>query len=176
MLLEVTSDDAHITCVDPVPNCTIFNQLYKDFQHKIELHCTKSQNFVFGNYDLIIIDGDKNFASVSCDITNSINSLEDNGMLLINEYQKDDVARAVEELVLPAGLVPFLKTDQTLFFHRQGVDREKFLDVELSKDVYNFIQFINITCWGHVVLHASTLPIFSDRLDFFDLALKEFDI
>ena len=40
----------------------------------------------------------------------------------------------------------------------------------------NFIRFENIESWGHTILNAHTLPIFSDRLDFFDLALKEFDL
>jgi hypothetical protein len=174
LLLE--SGDAHITCVDPYPTTNLFDQLYKDLQHRVDLQVIKSQDFSFKNYDLIIVDGDKNFKPVSQDIQQSINALDPAGMLLINEYQQPSVIQAIEEFVLPAQLVPFLKSDQTLFFHRSTVDRGDFLDFELPHLANNFIQFENIESWGHTILNARTLPIFSDRLDFFDLALKEFDL
>jgi hypothetical protein len=129
LLLE--SGDVHITCVDPYPNTNLFDQLYKDLQHRVDLHIIKSQNFNFNNYDLIIVDGDKNFESVSQDIQQSINALNPAGMLLINEYKKPSVMQAIEEFVLPAQLIPFLKSEQTLFFHRPDVDRGDFLDFEL---------------------------------------------
>jgi hypothetical protein len=174
LLLE--SGDVHITCVDPYPNTNLFDQLYKDLQHRVDLHIIKSQDFNFNNYDLIIVDGDKNFEPVSQDIQQSITALNPAGMLLINEYKKPSVMQAIEEFVLPAQLVPFLKSEQTLFFHRPDVDRGDFLDFELPNLANNFIQFENIDRWGHSILNARTLPIFSDRLDFFDLALKEFDL
>ena len=174
LLLE--SGDAHITCVDPFPNTTLFDQLYKDLQYRVDLHTMKSQDFDFKQYDLIIVDGDKDFEPVSQDIQQSIDALDPTGMLLINEYQKPGVMWAIEEFVLPAQLIPFLKSDQTLFFHRATVDRGDFLDFELSHLANNFIRFENIETWGHTILNASTLPIFSDRQDFFDLALKEFDL
>jgi hypothetical protein len=174
LLLE--SGDAHITCVDPEPKIKLFDQLYKDLQHRVELHRIKSQDFDFKQYDLIIVDGDKTFESVSQDIQNSIKVLDPTGMLLINEYQKPDVVRAITESVLPANMVPFLKSDQTLFFHWPSIDRGDFLDFELPNLANNFIRFENTESWGHTVLNAHTLPIFSDRLDFFDLALKEFDL
>lgn len=174
LLLE--SSNAHITCVDPAPTTDLFDKLYKELQHRVDLHVMKSQDFDFKNYDLIIVDGDTNFVSVSQDICHSINALESTGMLLINSYQKPSVMQAIEEFVLPAHLVPFLKSDQTLFFHRSTVDRGDFLDFELPHLANNFIRFENIEFCGHVVLNVSTLPIFSNRLDFFDLALKKFDI
>jgi len=174
LLLE--SSDAHITCIDPWPETKLFDQLYKDSQDRVDLHIIKSQDFNFKNYDFIIVDGDKDFEPVSQDLQQSINALDPAGMLLINEYQKPSVMQAIEEFVLPAKMVPFLKSDQTLFFHRLTVDRGDFLDFELPNLANNFIRFENIESWGHTILNAHTLPIFSDRLDFFDLALKEFDL
>lgn len=174
LLLE--SGDAHITCVDPFPKTILFDQLYKDLQHRVDLHIMKSQDFNFKQYDLIILDGDASFETVSLDIRQSINALDSTGMLLINQYKNSSVIRAIEEFVLPAGMVPFLKSEQTLFFHKPIVDRGDFLDFELPHLANNFIRFENIEAWGHTVLNASTLPIFSDRQDFFDLALKEFNL
>lgn len=174
LLLE--SGDAHITCVDPYPKTKLFDQLYKDLQHRVDLHHIKSQDFDFKQYDLIIVDGAHTFESVGQDIQRSIKALDPLGMLLVNGYQAPDVMRAITEFLLPAQMVPFLKSDQTLFFHWPGVDRGDFLDFELPRLANNFIRFENIESLGYTVLTAHTLPIFSDRLDFFELALKEFDL
>jgi hypothetical protein len=68
------------------------------------------------------------------------------------------------------------KLHQIRFFHRPEMDRGDFLAIELPYLANNFIRFENIESQGYTILNAHTLPIFSDRLDFFDLALKEFDL
>ena len=176
LIAEITSDVTAITCVDPNPRCNLLDSIYQDLKSKITLHQIESQNFKFDQYDLIIIDGDKNFDMISIDIQNSVTSINRCGMILVNEYQKTSVQDAIHQHMLPNGLVPFLQTDQTLFFHYPTNDRGDFLDNELVNPGSNFIRFENKELWGHTVLNATTLPIFSDRLDFFDHALREFDI
>ena len=176
LLAEITESDCSITCVDPDPNTVLFDSLYKDFHYKIKLYQIPSQEFDYKQYDCIVIDGDKSFDTVSNDIKNSIRHLDDGGLILVNEYQLPDVEQALHEFMMPNGLVPFLKTDQTLFFHSPRNDRSDFLDFELPNLANNFIRFENCDLWGHVVLTATTLPIFTNQLNYFDLALKEFDI
>ena len=176
LMAEITGDDAIITCLDPNPRCELFDSIYADLQHKVKLHQTISQDYKFSNYDFIIIDGEKKFDFVSVDIQNSIRSIRDGGMILINEFQIDDVHNAIEKHMLPQGFVPFLETNQTLFFHRIDVDRVDLLDYELPELANNFIRFQNKDKWGHTVLEATSLPIFTDRLDFFDKAIREFNI
>lgn len=176
LIAEITSHDAVIDCVDPAPKCHLYNTIYSDLKHKINLHVAKSQDFNFKPYEVIIIDGDKTFSSVSTDMQNSIKNIASSGMILVNEYQKTDVKHAIEKFLLPNHLVPFLQTDQTLFFHFPHNNLCDFLDFELPDPGNNFIKFENKELWGSTVLTATTLPIFTDRIDFFDMALKEFDV
>lgn len=176
LIAEITAKDAKITCLDPRPRCEILDLIYSDIKFKIDLHQIESQNFNFEFYDIIIIDGDKDFAAISLDIQNSIKSIDQNGMILVNEYQKNSVQDAIHQHMLPNGLVPFLQTDQTLFFHRPQCDRGNFIDFELVDPGFNFINFENRDILGYTVLHATTLPIFSYRMDFYDRALKAFDV
>jgi Methyltransferase domain len=178
LIAEITADDARITCLDPNPRCEILDLIYADLKFKIDLHQIKSQNFDFNFefYDIIIIDGCKEFSSISVDIQHSVKSIDQNGMILVNEYQKDSVQAAINQHMLPNGLVPFLQTDQTLFFHYPTCDRGNFIDFELIDPGFNFINFTNKDIFGHTVLHATTLPIFSYRMDFYNMALREFDV
>lgn len=176
LLAEITDPTAHVTCVDPMPQTRLLDAIYQDLKHKISLETIKSEHFSFETYDFIVIDGDKNFDTVSHDIRNSAANLNQGGMILVNEYQKSDVSVALLQHMMPTGLVPFLRTDQTLFFHRSSDDRGDFLDFDLVVPGQQFMRFENLQLWGHSVLNATTLPIFSDRMDFFDLALKEFDV
>ena len=54
--------------------------------------------------------------------------------------------------------------------------KKEFIDNELVEPGFNFISFENNDVMGHCVLFATTLPIFSNRMDFYNLALKEFDV
>lgn len=176
LLAEITGPTAQITCVDPRPRTDLFADIYHDIAHKIKLHKIRSQDHDYETYDCILIDGDKSFDAVSHDIRHSVVSLDSTGMILVNEYQKSSVQEALEHYMLPAGFVPFLRTDQTLFFQSSTVDRGDFLDFELPIPGQNFIRFQNITMWNFTVLDATTLPIFSDRMDYFNMVLKEFDV
>ena len=177
LLAEISDPLAVIDAVDPSADLSIFKQIYSEQSNKINLWNCASQSFEFKKkYDCIIVDGDKSYESITIDIRNSLNSLAPHGVLLINEYQLDSVQQAINEIVVKFGLIPFLKTDQTLFFHRPEDLRCDFLDYKISHKVNNFINFYNEEINGHMVLMVKTLPIFTDRLDFFDAALKEYNI
>jgi predicted O-methyltransferase YrrM len=177
LLAEVSATDARITCIDPAPNTDIFNRTMSDQLEKINILSIPSQQFDFSQvYDFIIIDGNKSYDMVSQDISNSVRSLTQSGLLRINEYQKSDVVRAMHDFIDNTNWIPLIRTNQTLIFHHCSQDRSDFLDYKISDIAKNFINFVNIDIDGHVVLDIQTLPIFTDCPEYFDLALKHYDI
>jgi hypothetical protein len=177
LLAEVSATDAHVTCIDPVPNMDIFNQTMCDQFEKISLLQIPSQQFDFSQvYDFIIVDGDKSYDMVSQDISNSLKSIDPAGLLLINEYQKYDVIQAIHDCIDSTDWMPMIRTNQSMIFHHRSQDRSEFLDYKISNIANNFINFVNIHINGHVVLDIQTLPIFTDHPEYFDLALKHYNI
>jgi SAM-dependent methyltransferase len=175
LLAELSDSSAKLDGVDPNPKLELFNTLYDNLNFKIKLHRCKSCDFTFNSsYDFINIDGDKTYDNIKNDIQKSLKCLDKQGVLLINEYKLESVQQAINDTI--KDLVPFMITEQTLFFHYPEVDRSNFLDFELSALANNFIMFYNKIYNDHVVLNVKTLPIFTDRIDFFDAALKSYNI
>jgi hypothetical protein len=144
---------------------------------KINILSIPSQQFNFSQiYDFIIIDGSEAYDIISQDIINSMGSLDPSGLLLINKYQNSDVIRAMNKFIDGTGWIPMIRTNQSLIFHHYTQDRSDFLDYKISDIAKNFINFVNIRINGHVVLDIQTLPIFTDCPEYFDLALKHFEI
>lgn len=176
LMAEISSANAIIDCVDPTPNTDIYNQLYSEFNNKVALHKIKSVEFAFDKqYDFILIDGDTQYDVKKNDINLSIKSMTVDGILIVNQYSVDSVHQAMKDSIMQSELVPFMQTNQSLFFSRPSNDRSNFLDYELPKYANNFIRFYNILVNEYTVLRVDSLPIFTDRLDFFNLALIEYN-
>jgi hypothetical protein len=177
LFAESSAATAHIDSVDPILNTTIFNQVYLDYRDKITLFKGRSQDFAFEReYDLINIDGDKSYQAISVDLTNAVKTLTRDGVIIVNEYYLDGVDQAVSEIMPDSGLVPFLRTNQSTFFSRPHVDRATFLDQQLPSIVNNFVRFQNIELNDRVVLYVDSVPIFTDRIDFFKEAVKLYNL
>jgi len=177
LLAEVSNPDTKITCVDPNPKSEIFYSVFGSVASRVSIIKQKSQAIDFAPQDLIIVDGDKKFTSVTSDLGKSLQCISSDGVLVVNEWILPDVQQAIEQVLGAADWHPFLQTHQSLMFHHCGVDRSLFLDQEISSaGVDNFIRFENHTYNGHVVLKVDTLPIFTDRIDYFDRALRDLDL
>lgn len=177
LLLELSSADSQIDCVDPTPKTKLFVQIYNEFNDKFSLHTMKSVDFIFNKqYDFIIIDGSKEIENVTADINNAIASLSSTGVLIVNEYYLESVQEALTNTLFISDLLPILQTNQSFFFSHPRNNRSEFLDFELTKDANNFIRFYNIDINGHMVLRVDSLPIFTDCVEFFDLALRTYNI
>jgi hypothetical protein len=62
-------------------------------------------------------------------------------------------------------------------FHHSSVDRSEFLDREISAGgISDFVRFENHMYNNHLVLQVDSLPIFTDRIDYFDRALIDLDL
>lgn len=164
--------DGKVTCVDPCPRLPIFNAVY-GAPTNIVVEKLKSINFNFGNeYDLISLDGNTEYIQI--DLQNSLKALSINGILLVNQYNNPGVPSAIATLLPP--LRPIVKTNQFIAYARPHVNIAEFIDARLPHLARNFINFDNVEVDGTMICNIKTLPIFTDRLDFFDKALEEYNL
>jgi len=177
LLAEVSGPDTQVWCVDPRPNMAKFQSAFAPVAHKIILIKQRSQDIDFGRKDFIIIDGDKKYDAVKSDITKTLQSINTSGVIAINEWILQDVVAAIADAIDTKEWKPFLRTHQSLFFHHVSVDRSDFLDYEIkSNGADSFMRFVNHTIDHDVVLQVDSLPIFTDRLDYFDRVLRDLNL
>lgn len=179
-LIFEASPNANITAIDPVNRLKLFYKNYPEYQNQFTFINEESQKVDLGNvmYDFILIDGDHSYKPALDDILNCLPRLNTNGVLAIDDYKLPDVALAIQDLYnLKTDWVPFLKSEQTEFWHHRSCDRGNFLDSLLTDPISKFIFVENINDHqGNVICSAKTLGIFTDQIEFFDLALKHYNI
>ena len=129
-------------------------------------------------YDFILIDGDHSYKPALDDILKCLPRLTTKGILAIDDYKMPGVASAIQDLYnLKTDWVPFLKSEQTEFWHHRSCDRGNFLDSLFTDPISKFIFVKNINDHqGTVICSAKTLGIFTDQIEFFDLVLKHYNI
>lgn len=179
-LIFEASPNANITAIDPVNRLKLFYKNYPEYQNQFTFINEESQKVDLGNvmYDFILIDGDHSYKPALDDILNCLPRLNTNGVLAIDDYKLPGVALAIQDLYnLKTDWVPFLKSEQTEFWHHRSCDRGNFLDSLLTDPISKFIFVENINDHqGNVICSAKTLGIFTDQIEFFDLALKHYNI
>lgn len=177
LLAEISDPAAVITCVDPAPRPEIFHSVFGAVSHKVHILAQTSQHTEFGPQDFIIIDGDKSLESVTCDLRKSLQCLHTSGVLAVNEWALPAVQQAMAAVLGPTDWHPFLKTHQSLMFHHASIDRSEFLDRTISAGgISDIMRFENHMYNDHLVLQVDSLPIFTDRIDYFDRALRDLDL
>ena len=170
---------AVVTGVDPTDRLELFYQNYPECQKQFTFINQSSQDIKLHNcYDFILIDGDHSYESAAADIAICLPCLNTNGVLAIDDYKSVGVAKAIKDLYnLTSDWVPFLRAEQTEFWHHRSVDRSNFLDSLLTDDISKFIFIENkFDFYKNCVCTAKTLGIFTDYTDYFDLALKHYNI
>jgi hypothetical protein len=130
-------------------------------------------------FDFISIDGDHSYNGVLTDFKKCLPLLHKNSILCIDDYKFfDGVAQVIKEHLLGQhDYIPFLCTEQQMFFHHVSHSAAEFLDNSLIKDSTEFIEFTNINFCGFTVLHgqiynsaiAKDAKIFQSILKFYDL-------
>lgn len=179
-LIFEASPDANITAIDPVNRLELFYKNYPEYQKQFTFINDVSQRVDLGNnmYDFILIDGDHSYKPALDDILKCLPRLNTNGILAIDDYKMPGVASAIQDLYnLKTDWVPFLKSEQTEFWHHRGCDRGNFLDSLFTDPISKFIFVENINDHqGNVICSAKTLGMFTDQIEFFDLALKHYNI
>jgi len=172
--------DAHVTAIDPVDRLELFYKNYPEYQSQFKFFNQTSQAVNLGSsmYDFILIDGTHDYQLVKDDIVKCLPRLSLNGVLAIDDYKMPGVATAIQDLYdLKTDWVPFLRAEQTEFWHFRGCDRENFLNSLLNDDISKFIFINNVVDQNNnTVCLAKTLGIFTDQTEYFNLALQHYNI
>jgi len=172
--------DANITAIDTVNHLELFYKNYSDYQRQFTFINEPSQQVDLGNdmYDFILIDGDHAYKSALDDILKCLPRLNTNGILAIDDYKMPGVAFAIQDLYnLKTDWVPFLKSEQTEFWHHRSCDRNNFLDSLFTDPISKFIFIENVVDQhNNTICSAKTLGIFTDQPEYFNMALQHYNI
>jgi len=175
-----SNNNASVVAVDPVDRLSLFYKNYPEFQNQFTFIKQKSQDVEFNNqlYDFILVDGDHSYETAKQDILKSFECLKTTSVLAIDDFKFPGVAQAIQDLYnLNTDWVPFLQAEQTQFWHHKSCCREKFLDSLLTDSLSKFIFVENIVDHaGNTICSLKTLGIFTDVTEYFDLALKHYNI
>jgi len=174
-----TCPNAHVTAIDPTDRLDLFYKNYSDFQSQFRFVQNQSQKITLDKiYDFILIDGDHSYLAAKSDIEKCLPALSPRGILAIDDYKLPGVAGAIEDLYnLHTDWVPFLRAEQTEFWHHRSCDRGDFLDSLLTDPISKFIFIKNeVDKFNNTVCIAKTLGIFTDLLEYFDMALTHYNI
>lgn len=174
-----SSKNAHVTAVDPEYNLDLLYRYYPEALTNLNFINSRSQDVQFTeSYDFILIDGDHSYKSAWKDIENCLPLLKKHSVLALDDYKTPGVAKAIEQLYnTKHNLVPFMRCEQTEFWHDRSMDRGDFLDSLLDDPLSKFI-FVENTVDQHnnTVLKCKTVAMLTDQIDYFDLALKHYKI
>jgi len=179
-LFVESNPNATITAIDPVNHLELFYKNYPDYQTQFTFINESSQKIDLGNntYDFILVDGDHSYKAALDDILKCLPRLHTNSVLAIDDYKMPGVAAAIQDLYnLNTDWIPFLKAEQTEFWHHRSCDRGDFLDSLFIDPISKFIFIENIIDQhNNTVCSAKTLGIFTDQIEYFDMALQHYNI
>lgn len=179
-LVFEASPAAHVTAIDPTDRLALFYKNYPDYQSQFTFINQPSQHVELGKtmYDFILIDGDHSYEPVLADILKCLPRLHPSGVLAIDDYKLPGVAKAIEYLYnLKTDWVPFLRSEQTEFWHHRSCNRESFLDSLFTDPISKFIFIKNVVDQhSNTICSATTLGIFTDQTEYFDMALQHYNI
>jgi predicted O-methyltransferase YrrM len=172
--------DCNILGVDTIDQHQLLYNIYPEAKDKFTFIKSLSQDVTLDNqeFDFIMIDGDHDYLPVKSDIENFLPRLKKSGVLAIDDYQWPGVASVIQELHhQKTGWVPFLRAEQTEFWHHQSCERGEFLDALLTDPISKFILIDNqVDEFGNTVCVAKTISMLTDYPEYFDLALKHYNI
>jgi predicted O-methyltransferase YrrM len=175
-----SNNEATVVGIDPNDHLELFYKNYPEFQNQFTFINKKSQDTDLQNqlYDFILIDGHHSYQTAKTDIFNSLDCLKPTSILAIDDYKMPGVAQAIQDLYnLNNDWIPFLQAEQTQFWHHRSIDRGIFLDSLIADPISNFIFVENIVDHhGNTICSLKTLSIFTNLTEYFDMALKHYDI
>jgi predicted O-methyltransferase YrrM len=175
-----SNNNATVVGIDTVNRLELFYKNYTEFQNQFTFINQRSQDVDISNqlYDFILVDGDHSYKGAKIDIVNSLACLKTTSVLAIDDFKMPGVAQAIKYLYnLNTDWVPFLQAEQTQFWHHRSVDRAEFLDSLITDPIKNFIFVENIVDeFDNTICSLKTLPMFTDLTEYFDMALKHYNI
>ena len=179
-LMFESTPDAVITGVDIKERLGLFYKNYPEYTNQFTFFNQSSQSYDFKNsmYDFILVDGNHHYQEAKTDIFNCLPHLNNTGILAIDDYKMDGVANAIQDLYdLKTEWVPFLRSEQIEYWHHCSCDRGHFLDLLFDDPISNFIFIRNeVDNNKNVICVAKTIAMLTDQLEYFDMALKHYNI
>jgi hypothetical protein len=178
-LMFESTPNATITAVDVKDRLSLFYKNYPEYTNQLTFFNQPSQSFNFNNsmYDFILIDGDHRYQEAKTDIFNCLPHLNNTGILAIDDYKMDGVASAIQDLHnLKTDWVPFLRSEQIEYWHHCSCNREQFLDSLFDDPISKFIFIRNEVNNKNVICVAKTIAMLTDQTEYFDMALKHYNI
>ena len=156
LVCEVANPNSKIVSVDiSYQYLDEFTKLFPD--KEVTFIEIDSKNLMLDQtFDFIIVDGDHSYSGVKKDLENCFSMLDQNGILVMDDWLHfDGVSQVVQENLLGQyDFVPFLCTNQQMFFTHVSQPKDYFLDEYLVKNAVDFIEFSNMEFHGFQVLKA----------------------
>lgn len=181
-MLEATAADSELTAIDIHLQLGIYNKYYANSVHErgknINLIEIDSAKFTSEEkYDFINVDGNHSAQTALNDITKSLSMIQQNGILMIDDYKLNGVDQAVDEIIkMNTGFVPFLVGEQASFWHHESHDAAEFLDVKLEELLSPFCSLYNIKYKSYEVKEISCLPAITNHNDIFKIVCERYKI
>lgn len=181
LMLEASDNVSSYTGIDIELRLEIFNKVWKDYLDVVTLIQHSSLNFNFDRskkYDFILVDGDHSYHGAVTDLMNAKDLLSMDGVLAIDDYRYPGVQQAIEELRATSGLAPFMRSDQTEFWHYPSFNRSSFLDKLFNDPIHNFIFVYNEydrEADGEI-MRLMCPKALNQHVDFFDEVINRYDI
>ena len=172
-------NDCQITAIDPKYNLDLLYKLYPEAKQQLTFINKKSREVMLENkFDFILIDGNHSYKEAWHDISQCLPLLKEDSVLAIDDYKMPGVAQAINKLYnTNQGLVPFMRAEQTEFWHHAGCNREDFIDSMFTDPICKFILLHNeVDYLDNTVLTAKTVHMLTDHPEYFDLALRQYNI
>jgi predicted O-methyltransferase YrrM len=176
ILIESAGEECQrVVSVDIKFNRTNFNKFFPGAN--VEFIETDSKNLLLNEkFDFICIDGDHSYDSVRSDISKCLPLLHKNTILCMDDYKMPGVDKAIVDTLFGTDFVPFLSSEQQIYFHHKEHSAEDFLDNWLPEVGLNFIN-IQPKKYHNVELTHSHLCniMFIENREIFQLGLKFFN-
>lgn len=181
LILE-SNPDCMLIGVDPVDRLDLFRKNYPECQDRFTFLNFKSQDLQLTNqeFDFVLIDS--RWEYIKTDIKILLPRLKQSGVIAFSMFNRKntsaDVFKVLEELYdQSTEWVPFLRTPQTEFWHHASCDRSVFLDSLLTDPIskFNFIEN-QVDEFGNTVCIVKTVSMLTDYPEYFNLALKQYNI
>ena len=179
LILEANKNSI-VTAIDPIDHLDLFRELYPEYKSRFYFMNCKSEEASIASdekFDFILVDGNHQYINVKHDATMAFKYCSTNSIIAFDDYKLDGVKETLLELkLLQPDWVPFLRTEQTEFWHHKSVDRGNFLDNLLIDSLTNYIFAYNVTDENsNTILETKTLYALSNDYNLFDQLLKKYD-
>jgi predicted O-methyltransferase YrrM len=170
--------------VDLIDHMDLFRKNYTEYQDRFTFLNIPSQQIQLTDekFDFVMIDTLWDYESIKSDLQMFLPRLRKSGVVSFSmvkpKHTSADIVRAFNELHdNDHGWVPFLRTPQTEFWHHANYDRSDFLDSLFTDPISNFILIENqVDKFENTVCVAKSISMLTDHPEYFDLALKHYNI